>query len=388
MNRGVKLEDAYDYANVGCGEPLIEGKQSNRPDGAAFINIAKAFEMALNDGRDPRTGKCLHKGKGTLETFKSYEELYDAFLDQMKYYIRMHVIYDNSLDFSTEEGIADPYMSMLIDDCIERGKTVKEGGAVYDYCGPLYMGIANAGNGLAAVKKLVFEDKRLTGSELHHALQTNFEDMTTTPTGEEIRQMCLRAPKYGNDDDYVDEIMTRYLYDVFMEEEKYHTTRYGRGPIGGTWQPSCNTVSSNVPLGKIIGATPDGRKAGEALADTTSPMHGSDTHGPTAALKSVGKLPNLLLSGGTLYNIRVDPKTIETTEGRERFISMLRTYLGDFKGQHIQFNMVDSSVLLDAKAHPDNYRDLMVRVAGYSALFTAIDSDLQDDIIDRTIHTV
>ncbi len=323
-----------------------------------------------------------------METFKSYEELYDAFLDQMKYYIRMHVIYDNSLDFSTEEGIADPYMSMLIDDCIERGKTVKEGGAVYDYCGPLYMGIANAGNGLAAVKKLVFEDKRLTGSELHHALQTNFEDMTTTPTGEEIRQMCLRAPKYGNDDDYVDEIMTRYLYDVFMEEEKYHTTRYGRGPIGGTWQPSCNTVSSNVPLGKIIGATPDGRKAGEALADTTSPMHGSDTHGPTAALKSVGKLPNLLLSGGTLYNIRVDPKTIETTEGRERFISMLRTYLGDFKGQHIQFNMVDSSVLLDAKAHPDNYRDLMVRVAGYSALFTAIDSDLQDDIIDRTIHTV
>lgn len=388
VNRGVKLEDAYDYANVGCGEPLIEGKQSNRPDGAAFINIAKAFEMALNDGRDPRTGKCLHKGKGTLETFKSYEELYDAFLDQMKYYIRMHVIYDNSLDFSTEEGIADPYMSMLIDDCIERGKTVKEGGAVYDYCGPLYMGIANAGNGLAAVKKLVFEDKRLTGSELHHALQTNFEDMTTTPTGEEIRQMCLRAPKYGNDDDYVDEIMTRYLYDVFMEEEKYHTTRYGRGPIGGTWQPSCNTVSSNVPLGKIIGAAPDGRKAGEALADTTSPMHGSDTHGPTAALKSVGKLPNLLLSGGTLYNIRVDPKTIETTEGRERFISMLRTYLGDFKGQHIQFNMVDSSVLLDAKAHPDNYRDLMVRVAGYSALFTAIDSDLQDDIIDRTIHTV
>lgn len=388
VNRGVKLEDAYDYANVGCGEPLIEGKQSNRPDGAAFINITKALEMTLHGGTDPRTGRCLHKGKGTLADFANYEELYEAFLDQMKYYIRMHVIYDNSLDLSTEEGISDPYMSMLVDDCIERGKTIKEGGAVYDYCGPLYMGIANTGNCLAAIKKLVFEDRTLSGQELMHALETNFEDMTTVPSGEEIRQMCLRAPKYGNDDDYVDEIMTRYLYDIFKEEEKYHTTRYGRGPIGGKWQPSCNTVSSNVPLGKIIGATPDGRKAEEPLADTTSPMHGSDINGPTAALKSVGKLPNLLLSGGTLYNMRVDPKTVETPEGRERFIAMMRTYLGDFKGQHIQFNMVDSRVLMDAKKNPQNYKDLLVRVAGYSALFTAIDSDLQDDIIDRTIHKI
>ena len=143
-----------------------------------------------------------------------------------------------------------------------------------------------------------------------------------------------------------------------------------------------------MPLGKIIGATPDGRKAGEALADTTSPMHGSDTNGPTAALNSVGKLPNVLLSGGTLYNMRVDPKTVETPEARERFIDMLRTYLGDYKGQHIQFNMVDSKILMDAKEHPQNYKDLMVRVAGYSALFTAIDSDLQDDIIDRTVHKI
>lgn len=388
VNRGVKLEDAYDYANVGCGEPLIEGKQSNRPDGAAFINITKALEMAMNGGTDPRTGRCLHKSKGDLTTFQSYEELYDAFMDQIRYYIRMHVIYDNSLDLASEEGITDPYMSMLIDDCIERGKTVKEGGAVYDYCGPLYMGIANTGNCLAAVKKLVFEDHVITAAELKHALETDFEDMTTAPTGEEIQQLCLRAPKYGNDDDYVDKIMTQYLYDIFEEEAKYHTTRYGRGPIGGLWVPSCNTVSSNVPLGKIIGATPDGRKAGEALADTTSPMHGSDTNGPTAALNSVGKLPNVLLSGGTLYNMRVDPKTVETPEARERFIDMLRTYLGDYKGQHIQFNMVDSKILMDAKEHPQNYKDLMVRVAGYSALFTAIDSDLQDDIIDRTVHKI
>ncbi len=388
VNRGVSLQDAYDYSCVGCGEPLIEGKQSNRPDGAAFVNMTKALELAMNGGTDPRTGKCPHKGGGDLTTFKSYDELYEAFKEQMRYYIRQHVIYDNTLDLATEFGIADPLMSMLIDDCIERGKTVKEGGAVYDFCGPLYMGVANTGNSLAAVKKLVFDDRVVSGKELMHALKTNFGDMATTPSGEEIRQMLLKAPKYGNDDDYVDGIMSDYLNFVFEEEVKYHTTRYGRGPIGGVWVPSANTVSSNVPLGETVGATPDGRKSGEPLADTTSPMHGTDINGPTAALKSVGKIPNLLLSGGTLYNMRVDPKTIETPEARERFIAMLRTYLGDFKGQHIQFNMIDTKVLKEAKENPEKYKDLMVRVAGYSALFTAIDEALQDDIIARTVHTI
>ncbi len=388
VNRGISLQDAYDYSCVGCGEPLIEGKQSNRPDGAAFVNMTKALELALYGGTDPRTGKCPHKTNGDLATFDHYDELYGAFKEQMRYYIRQHVIYDNTLDLATEFGIADPLMSMLIDDCIERGKTVKEGGAIYDFCGPLYMGVANTGNSLAAMKKLVFDDQVLSGKELMHALKTNFEDMTTIPSGEEIRQMLLKAPKYGNDDDYVDDIMSDYLNFIFEEEVKYHTTRYGRGPIGGVWVPSANTVSSNVPLGEIIGATPDGRKSGQPLADTTSPMHGTDTNGPTAALKSVGKIPNLLLSGGTLYNMRVDPKTIETPEARERFVAMLRTYLGDFKGQHIQFNMIDTKVLQEAKRNPEQYKDLMVRVAGYSALFTAIDEALQDDIIARTVHTI
>ena len=221
-----------------------------------------------------------------------------------------------------------------------------------------------------------------------HALKTNFEDEATAPTGAQIRKLLLDAPKYGNDDDYVDDIMVDYFRFACEETVKYKTTRYGRGPIGGMWQPSTSSVSSNVPMGEDVGATPDGRRKGEALADTTSPMHGTDVNGPTASLKSVGKLPNVLVSGGQLLNLRIDPATVETQEGRDRLISLLRTFLGDLKGMHIQFNMVTKEMLLDAQKNPENYKDLLVRVAGYSAQFTPIDKALQDDIIARTEHSV
>ena len=388
MNRGIAWEDAVEYSIVGCAEAIVEGKQSTRPNGAAFINFGKILELALNEGVDPETGLCLHKGKGSLPAFRSYEELYEAVQDQLAYYIRQHVVNDNLIDFATEEGIADPFVSLLIDDCIDRGKTVKQGGAIYDYCGPLYVGVANIGNSLAALKKVVFEDKLLTAGQVAHALATNYEDITTDPTGPAIRKMLLDAPKYGNDDDYVDSIMTEYFRFVCEETLKYRTTRHGRGPIGGIWQPSTSSVSSNVPMGEFVGATPDGRGRGEALSDTTSPMHGTDVNGPTAALKSVGKLPNVLVSGGQLLNLRIDPASVETAEGRERLISLLRTFLGDLKGMHIQFNMMSRNMLLDAQKHPENYKDLLVRVAGYSAQFTPIDKALQDDIIARTEHSV
>lgn len=388
MNRGIAWEDAVEYSIVGCAEAIVEGKQSTRPNGAAFINFGKILELALNDGMDPETGLCLHKGKGSLPAFRSYEELYEAVRDQLAYYIRQHVINDNLIDFTTEEGIADPFVSFLIDDCIDRGKTVKQGGAIYDYCGPLYVGVANIGNSLAALKKVVFEDNLLTAGQVAYALATNYEDLTTDPIGPAIRKMLLDAPKYGNDDDYVDSIMTGYFRFVCEETVKYRTTRHGRGPIGGIWQPSTSSVSSNVPMGGSVGATPDGRGKGEALSDTTSPMHGTDVNGPTAALKSVGKLPNVLVSGGQLLNLRIDPASVETAEGRERLISLLRTFLGDLKGMHIQFNMMSRDMLLDAQKHPESYKDLLVRVAGYSAQFTPIDKALQDDIIARTEHSV
>ena len=288
----------------------------------------------------------------------------------------------------TEEGIGDPYVSLLVSDCIARGKTIKEGGAIYDYCGPLYVGIANVGNSLAAIKKLVFDEKRLTGAQFLHALKTNYEDETTSPAGAEIRRMVLDTPKYGNDDDYVDDIMVEYFRFICEETAKYKTTRYGRGPVGCIWQPSTSSVSANVGFGETTGATPDGRKKGEALADTTSPMHGTDVNGPTASLKSVAKLPTVLVSGGQLLNMKLTPQTLTNDTAKRKLIDLMRTFLGDLKGMHIQFNVVDAETLKDAQKNPENYKDLIVRVAGYSALFTPLDKSLQDDIIARTQHEI
>lgn len=388
VNRGIAWEDAVEYSVVGCVEAVVEGKQSTRPNGAAFINFGKILELALYNGKDPRTGMTLCAGNGDLSTFTSYDQVYEAFKKQAAYYFKQQIIGDNLIDLVTEEGIADPFVSLLVEDCIGRGKTIKQGGAIYDYCGPLYVGIANVGNSLAAVKKLVFDDKVITGAQLKYALETNYQDQTTSPTGAEIRKMLIEAPKYGNDDDYVDSIMVDYFRFVCEETAKYKTTRYGRGPIGCTWQPSTSSVSANVPFGEIVGATPDGRMSGEALADTVSPMHGTDVKGPTSSLKSVGKLPTVLVSGGQLLNMKISPSSIAKEGGRAKFISLLRTYLGDFKGMHIQFNIVDADVLKAAQKDPDKYKDLMVRVAGYSALFTPLDKALQDDIIERTEHTM
>ncbi len=388
VNRGIPWEDAVNYSVVGCVEAIVEGKQTGRPNGAGFINLGKLMELALYNGKDPKTGVCLQPGNGDLTTFKNYEELYEAFKIQARYYFKLQVINDNTIDRMTEEGIADPYVSSLVDDCIARGKTMKQGGAIYDYCGPLYVGVANVGNSLAAIKKVVFEDKFITGKQLLHALQTNFSDLTTKPAGPEIQKILLDVPKYGNDDDYVDDIMVDYFRFICEETAKYKTTRYGRGPIGGTWQPSTSSVSSNVPFGESVGALPDGRKDREPLSDTSSPTHGTDTKGITASLKSVGKLPTVLVSGGQLLNVKVMPASLEPGLPAKKLMQVVRTYFSDFKGMHIQINCVSVETLHKAQERPQEYKDLMVRVAGYSALFTPLDKALQDDIIDRTEHAV
>ncbi|MDL2236241.1 formate C-acetyltransferase/glycerol dehydratase family glycyl radical enzyme [Christensenellaceae bacterium OttesenSCG-928-K19] len=388
VNRGIPWEDAVNYSIVGCVEAIVEGKQTGRPNGAGFVNFGKIVELAMNNGSDPKTGITMKKGTGDLSTFKDFDEMYEAFKEQVRYFLKLQVTNDNLIDRQTELGIADPYVSALVHDCIARGKVMKAGGAIYDYAGPLYVGVANIGNSLAAVKKVVFEDKKITGAQLKHAIDTNYEDMTTSPTGPEIQKMMLDAPKYGNDDDYVDDIMVDSFRFVCEETAKYHTTRHGRGPIGGTWQPSTSSVSSNVPMGQACGATPDGRKAGEPLADTSSPMHGTDTHGITSSLKSVGKLPTVLVSGGQLLNIKVMPASLEPGPGLKKLVDVIRTYFSDFKGMHVQINSVSAETLKSAQASPSEYKDLMVRVAGYSALFTPLDKALQDDIIERTEHAV
>jgi formate C-acetyltransferase len=310
MNRGYELNDAYNYCIIGCVEPGTAGLLGGRT-GGAWLNCTKILEMSLYNGTDPRTGITLNTNSSgkDLSAFESFEDAKQAYLDQMKYYVKMEAILENTIDQVWEESLEEPMAAIF--GCptttIPRGKPIKQGGAKYDLTGQQTIGTANVANSLYAIKKLVFDDKVVTSAQLMHALRTNFNDMGTSPTGAQIKAMCLQAPKYGNDVDEVDEIAREMLAAVAEELVSYKNTRYGRGPIGGTLHCSTSTVSSNTPFGKVCGATPDGREAYTAVADGQSPMRGTDVKGPTAAIASVAKLNNILLSCGSLYNMKFSP---------------------------------------------------------------------------------
>jgi formate C-acetyltransferase len=384
LSRGVKLEDANNYAIVGCIEPIIPGKHGYRAAGMSFTNFAKILEMTLNGGRDPKTGHRLCPDERELGTFSSFAELMDAFEKQMRYYVRLRIEGEHAIDYSIEELIPEPFCTGLVQDCIKRGKTPKEGGAVYDMVTGPETGVTNVGNALAAMKKLVFEEKALSGQQLKAALDSNFSG----PQGEQVRQMLLnKAPKFGNDDEYVDSL-TCETYMIFIRElDKYHTTRFGRGPIGGISYPCTATISGNVPSGLPVGATPDGRRDGEALAEGCSPYHGTDRLGPTAVVKSVARMPTIRITGGNLLNQKILPTSVAGSEGLAKLEDLVRTFF-EMKGWHIQFNVVNPETLRSAQKEPEKYRDLVVRVAGYSALFTSLEPDTQDDIIARTTHSL
>jgi pyruvate formate-lyase/glycerol dehydratase family glycyl radical enzyme len=386
LEKRVRPEDAHDYAIVGCIEAAVPGKWGYRNTGMAFLNLLKVLELACNDGRDPNTGIALHPGSGDLTDFQSFDELYEAFHDQLNYYTRCHVVIDTVGDVALEDLVPDAFCSALVSDCIERGRTIKEGGAVYDVVSGLQSGVANVANALIALKGSVYEDgslplaERLTGEAVKRSLDTNFAGME----GERVRQRLLSAPKYGNDVDEVDELAERVFKDYLNEASKYRTTRYGRGPIGGTYAGSTSNISANVPLGQSVGATPDGRRANEPIAEGVSPFRGTDLKGPTAVMRSVTKLPTIKMIA-QLLNLRLSEGSLETEEGLRRLVRLLRGFQA-LKGWHVQFNTVSTEVLLDAQRHPENYRDLVVRVAGYSALFVSLDEATQDDIIARTVH--
>lgn len=313
INRGYEPEDAADYCIVGCAEPGVAGLRGGRT-GAAWYCVAKVFETSLYNGTDPRTGVTLHNNSSgkDLETFECFEDVWEAFIDQLKYYVKIHVIMDNTTDRLWEEHLEEPFTSIMgcTLTCLERGKSIKRGGAKYDFTGNETIGSANVGNSLYAIKKLIFDDKLITGKQLKHALLTDFKDMSTNPTGAEIQQMCLNVPKYGNDIDEVDFLVRDVLEAVCEELPKYKNTRYGRGPKGGVFQASTTTVSSNVPFGMLTGSLPDGRSNGMSLSDGQSPMRGTDIKGPTAAVRSVSKCNNLILSEGSLYNMKLLPQDL------------------------------------------------------------------------------
>lgn len=378
--KGVKKEDAYDYSAIGCVETAVPGKWGYRVTGMSFLNFPKALLIAMNDGVDPKTGTKLCEGTGHFRDFTSYSQLEQCWDKVIREMCRQCTIIDATCDMVLEQDTADILCSALTADCIERGLNMKEGGAVYDFISDLQVGIANLADSLAAIKKVVFEDALVTPAELWDALMADFEGERNG----EIRTLLQKAPKYGNDDDYVDSLVVS-AYNVYIDEmKKYHNTRYGRGPIGGIYYAGTSSISANVPQGAGTLATPDGRKAGEPLAEGCSPSHNADRNGPTAVFKSVSKLPTEEITGGVLLNQKVTPQMLEKEENRTKLISLLRTFFNRLHGYHVQLNVVSRETLLDAQIHPEDHRDLIVRVAGYSAFFNVLSRKTQDDIIART----
>lgn len=380
IEKGVKREDAYNYSAIGCVETAVPGKWGYRCTGMSFLNFPKALLIAMNDGVDPASGTKLCEGIGHFKDFTSFDQVLACWDKVVREMCRQCTIIDATCDMVLEENTADILCSALTDDCIERGLNMKEGGAVYDFISDLQVGIANLADSLAAMKKVVFEDKAVTPAQLWDALQDNFE----APENERVRTFLQNAPKYGNDDDYVDQLVVN-AYNVYIDEmKKYHNTRYGRGPIGGIYYAGTSSISANVPQGAGTLATPDGRKAGEPLAEGCSPSHSADKNGPTAVFRSVSKLPTREITGGVLLNQKVTPQMLSKEENKTKLVLLLRTFFNRLHGYHVQFNVVSKETLLDAQAHPENHKDLIVRVAGYSAFFNVLSRKTQDDIIGRT----
>jgi pyruvate formate-lyase/glycerol dehydratase family glycyl radical enzyme len=362
LNRGVSLEDARDYSVVGCVELSIPGKTYGLHDIAMF-NLLKVMEIVLLE----------NEGNANL----SYDDLLEQIRHKICHYVKLMAQGSNICDIGHRDWAPVPLLSSFISDCLHNGKDITEGGARYNFSGVQGIGIANLSDSLHALKGIVFDQQRLSFDELIATLKANF----ATPEGEQIRARLInRFEKYGNDIDVVDNISADLLRFYCKEVETY------RNPRGGQFTPGSYTVSAHVPLGAVVGATPDGRYSGEQLADGgLSPMLGQDAQGPTAVLKSVSKLDNYLLSNGTLLNVKFTPSTLEGQSG----LNKLADFLGAFtklKLQHIQFNVVNAETLRAAQAKPQDYAGLVVRVAGYSAFFVELSKEIQDDIIRRTAH--
>ena len=417
QNRGLSLEDAREYNIIGCVEPQKAGKTEGWHD-AAFFNMCRPLELVFSNGMDK--GEMVGIPTGDVTQMKTFDEFFDAYKKQMEYCISLLVNADNAIDVAHAERCPLPFLSCMIDDCLKEGKSVQEGGAVYNFTGPQGFGIANMADGLFAIRKLVYEDKKVSMKELKEALAWNYDkgldaqsagDMTemimkamqkagrnvdaSTAEGlmktfmgmkpgeqktqrfKEIHDMIDEVPKFGNDIPEVDYFAREVAYTYSKPLQKYNN------PRGGKFQAGLYPVSANVPLGGQTGATPDGRYAHTPVADGVSPSAGKDVKGPTAAATSVSRLDHFIVSNGTLFNQKFHPSALSGREGLEKFVALIRGSF-DQKGMHMQFNVVDRQTLLDAQEHPEKYKHLVVRVAGYSALFTTLSRSLQDDIIRRT----
>lgn len=381
INWGVKEEDAYNYSAIGCVETAVPGKWGYRCTGMSYINFPRVLLCAMNNGVDLTSGKRFTKGCGDFKDMETCEDLLTAWDQTVREMTRYSVIVENVIDKASERDVPDVLCSALTDDCIGRGRTIKEGGAVYDFISGLQVGIANMADCLAAIKKLVYEDKKITREQLWNAILDDFQ----SPENRKIQEMLINeAPKYGNDNDYVDQLVVE-AYNSYLDEiKKYPNTRYQRGPIGGIRYGGTSSISANVGQGMGTMATPDGRNAYEPLAEGCSPAHNADKNGPTAVFKTVSKLPTEKITGGVLLNQKMTPQMLSTEENKQKLEMLIRTFFNRLHGYHVQYNIVSRETLLDAQIHPENHKDLIVRVAGYSAFFNVLSRKTQDDIIERT----
>jgi formate C-acetyltransferase len=371
---GVSLEDARNYAIVGCVELTTHGNNLGWSD-AAMFNLNKALELTLNHGKCLLTGEQIGPDLGGLETYKTYEDLEDAFASMIDFYIDEMMKAEVVVEKAHQDCLPTAFLSTVIDDCMEKGLDVTAGGAKYNLSGIQMIQVANLADSLAAVKEMVYDEKRISAQELMEALQADFE-------GHEITRTLLekKVPKYGNDVKWVDDLGSRWA-GYFRNRMKDYTNYRG-----GPYHTGMYTVSAHVPMGENVGASPDGRKAQTPLADGgMSPVYGRDMAGPTAVLKSVSRLEDSYTTNGGLLNMKFLPEFFATQTGRDKFEAFLRAFV-DLEIPHIQFNVVNREDLLDAKAHPERHQSLTVRVAGYTAYFTELAGKLQDEIIARTSY--
>lgn len=375
MDLGIPKEDALDYCPIGCVETGVPGKYGHRATGMTYVNWGKVLEIMLHDGKDPNTGICMLKGRSK----DTYDQLWNEWKRYLKFYSDISVACDAICDESLEIYDADPLASCFIQNSMKLGKTLKQGGCKYDVISQSNIGPSVVGNSLYAIKKLVYEDHTLTWKQLMKAMDENWQSEESM----RIRNKILRLPKFGNDIDDVDKIVAD-VFDSYLELlPSYHTIRQGRGPEVSCYTMSTSNITSYVPNGFVVGATPDGRMAGSPLNEGCSPTQGTDHTGPTALINSVSKLPNVRVAAGQLLNMRLSPQTLAGDANLERFIDFL--IVSAKKGiYHNQFNVVSSQELKEAQKDPEKHTDLIVRVAGYCAQFVSLMPEAQNAIIART----
>lgn len=378
VERGVPLEEARCYSADGCDETCIAGKQGGQM--FIYLSLAKIFELALNDGKCRICGRQNGPRTGDPRFFTSMDDIWTAYQKQLEFAYRHAAAALNTEVIVHGRIMPVPFLSTTLDTCIERGLDVSNGGVDYYWSVMIAIaGMSNVGDSLAAMQKLVFEEKKVSMAQLIDALDSNFEGQ------ESLRQMLInKAPKFGNDNDYVDALTVKAVDMSYAESQKYRDPR-NRALKSSIW-PGYFTVTAHVQFGETVGATPDGRKAREALNDGISPTQSMDTNGPTASMNSVAKIHQDQSPGGMIYNMKFSPEVLSSDEKLLALANMIKTYFHKGGGQ-VQFNVTSTKTLLDAQKRPEKYRNLMVRVVGYSALFVELSTPVQGDLIKRTQYT-